>query len=268
MPLDPLFSKLLLHCGYPLQGTQVELLEYLLGAFRKIPYENLSKIVRHADSIGSRHKESPDELVQGFIEHGSGGTCFPLTYSLVHFLVALGFEAHPILADRRYGQDTHCAVIFRHGSERSPEQWRLLDPGYLIFSPCEVPTSGTALYELVLSSIELRRISQTLLELYTSSLNPSGELNSRYRLTYKLHLVDPGEFMRAWERSFDWEMMTYPIVSAIAGDSLVYLQKNTLLLRSRTTTTRVTLTDQQIIEELSSRLGVSRDVVKRALASL
>lgn len=268
MALDPLLSRLLLHCGYPAQGTHAELLESTLRAFSRIPYENLSKILRHADSVGSRHKESPDEVVHGFIEYGSGGTCFPLTHTLVYFLKALGFETYPILADRRYGQDTHCAVIFREPSEHSLKPWQLLDPGYLIFSPCAVPSAGTARYELLLSSIELRVTPENKLELYTVSVDSSGIPSSRYRLTYKLHPVEHDEFMSAWDRSFDWEMMTYPIVSSIAGDSLVYLQKNSLLLRSRDTASRVTLTNQQIMDELSNRLGVSREVVKKALEIL
>lgn len=261
MQIDSILALLLGHCGYPIQGPQSELLDCTLRAFSRIPYENLSKIVRYADSGRSRHKESPHEVVHGFVSHGSGGTCFPLTNTLVYFLRTLGYEAHPILADRRYGQDTHCAVMFRLGFE----PWQLLDPGYLIHSPCTIPDSGTALYELLLSSIELRVAPEQKVELYTSSLDSSGQLRSRYRLTYKLMPADDQVFLKAWDRSFDWEMMTYPIVSAIAGDSLVYLQKNTLLLRSRDIATRTTLTPEQIISELASQLGVSKDIVRRAL---
>jgi arylamine N-acetyltransferase len=262
--LDPLLSRLLKHCGLPLHGSPSTLLENTLSAFSKIPYENLSKIVRHADTYGIRHKESPEELIHGFIERGSGGTCFPLTHTLVYFLRALQYEAHPILADRRYGQDTHCAVLFRGPSE----PWQLLDPGYLVFSPCTIPLSGSVRYELLLSSIELKALDQSKLELYTTTLDSSGSIRLRYRLTYKLKPIDASEFTRAWDRSFDWEMMTYPIVSAIRGDSLVYLQKNNLLVRSRDTATRVTLSNEQIVAELATRLGVSQDVVSRALINL
>jgi hypothetical protein len=262
--LDPLLSQFLLHCGFSPHGSPSALLANTLSAFSRIPYENLSKIVRHAECLGGRHKESPEELIGGFIERGSGGTCFPLTHTLVYFLRALQYEAYPILADRRYGQDTHCAVIFR-----SPfEQWQLLDPGYLIFSPCTIPHAGSLHYELPLSSIELRLLEQSKLELHTTALDASGNLRPRYRLTYRLLPVDPTEFNRAWDRSFDWEMMTYPIVSAVRGESLIYLQKDSLLVRSRDTSTRVTLTNEQIIAEISYRLGVSKNVVSRALGSL
>jgi hypothetical protein len=261
--LDPLLSRFLLHCGFSPHGSPSALLANTLSAFSRIPYENLSKIVRHADTLGGRHKESAEELICGFIERGSGGTCFPLTHTLVYFLRALQYKAHPILADRRYGQDTHCAVMFRDPLEG----WQLLDPGYLIFSPCIIPDSGSLHYELLLSSIELRLLEQSRLELYTTALDVSGSLRSRYRLTYKLAPVDPAEFARAWDRSFDWEMMTYPIVSAIREESLIYLQKDSLLVRSRNTTTRVALTDEQIVTELATRLGVSKDVVSRALGN-
>lgn len=258
--LDPILYQLLTYHRYPTEGAPSTLLGYTLEAFSRIPYENLSKIVRHAESCNSRAKESPAELIHGYIEHGTGGTCFPLTKTLVHVVRSLGYEAYPILADRRYGTDTHCAVIARLTSN----DWELLDPGYLIHTPCRLPDTYQLRYELPFSAIELRpEGTPSRVALYTHSLNESGVLHPRYRLTYKIHPVSDTECDAAWDRSFDWEMMRYPIISCTVGASQLYLQKNSLLIRSRTEATRVTLRDEEILREVSSRFGISVEMLKR-----
>ena len=257
-------QELLLHCGYSISETPQLLLRDTLAAFSRIPYENLSKILRVADSRGGILKESPEEIVSGFIKHGSGGTCFALTSTLCSFLRALGYEAHPILADRRYGQDTHCAVLCRISSE----SWELLDPGYRIYTPCKIPLTGSVRYELLFSSIELHATTPSTAELFTTALNPIQSLSMRYRLTYKITPVELDTFERAWERSFSWDMMHYPIVSAVRDNSILYLQKNALRIHSPTGSVRTTVTYEQIIAELADRLSMSRGLVKRALESL
>lgn len=271
MVISTPLERLLAHCGFneTLQGyrdTSPQRIADLLSAFSRIPYENLSKIVRFADSSISNCRETPEQLIDGFIQHGSGGTCFSLTYALVSFLRELGYEAYPILADRRYGADTHCALVCRLSSAR----WELLDPGYRIYTPCPIPTSGTVRYELFLSSVELRALHSSRVELYSSTLDSlsASAPTVRYRLTYTCEPVDEERFCRAWERSFSWDMMRYPIVSAITKDSIVYVQKDSLRIYSPQGTLRVTLTDEQAVDELSQRVSISRALIKRALEIL
>ena len=260
---DLLASRLLSHYGYASSAAPECLLRNLLLAFCRIPYENLTKIIRAHDSQGARYKESPVEVIDYHIKHGTGGTCFALTDTLVYLLRELRYEAHPILADRRYGVDTHCAVI----AKLSSQGWDLIDPGYMIFTPCPLPQSGTARYELSLSTIELRvEEPPERVSLYTLQMDSSGERTTRHRLTYKTAPVDQSEFAKAWDRSFDWEMMSYPIISAVAADSHLYIQKNSLLVRSPSTSSRITLPKEELAQEIASRLRLSPDVVKRAFA--
>jgi arylamine N-acetyltransferase len=96
-------------------------------AFATLPYENLSKVIRFAeagDAVAAR--ELPAEIINRHLQWGTGGTCFSLTATLLHLIRSLGFEAEPILADRPYGSNTHCAL--RVMVEGQPH---LLDPGYL-----------------------------------------------------------------------------------------------------------------------------------------
>lgn len=265
MHIDPLLQDLLIHRGFPVDTSRDLLLKHTLEAFSRIPYENLTKIIRSKESPGSRHKETPAELIHGYIQSGTGGTCFPLTRTLVYLLNSLGYEAHPILADRRYGCDTHCAVIVR----LEQKEWELIDPGYLIFSPCKLPKAGNVRYELPLTGIELRaHATQEKIDLYTTSTAATGELTFKYRLTYKTTPVDTSELLTAWDRSFNWEMMHYPIVSSLLGDTQLYLQKNALLVRSKTDTSRTVLSPSQIIQEMASKLSISEEIVRRALKSL
>ena len=262
---NELLTSLLHHCSLPTTGSREELLHSTLLAFSRIPYENLTKILAHAEASEQRWKQTPAEVVQGFIQHGTGGTCFPLTKTLLHFLQTLGYEAAAILADRRYGTDTHCAVLIR----LTPDAWHLLDPGYMIFSPCQLPaaamagsTALTLRYKLPHGEIELRpTLDSSRIELYTARTDAAP----RYRLTYKAIPVDEDEFNNAWDRSFSWEMMTYPILSVLDGDRHIYLQKNNLLIRSATETIQKILTPEQIALDLGPRLTIAPEVFASAL---
>lgn len=327
---DELLIVFLRHLGLPTTGTPEQLLEALLGGFARIPYENLTKIIASAESSHQHHKQSPQDIIQGFIHHGTGGTCFPLTLTLVRFIKALGFEAAPILADRRYGTDTHCAAIV----SLTPNSYYLIDPGYLIHTPCLLSNrseiSGVVLrYDLPHGSIELRPTNdKDRIDLYTvqrtvtprpaalesstadstqhstqhSTQNryklhraqndarlcvapgtyvpavairgaespplkpaPLNIAASRYRLTYKTTPVDAESFDRAWERSFYWEMMTYPIISTIINEHHIYLQKNNLLLRGPLKSSRRTVDADTLVSELAPTLGICADVFRRAL---
>ncbi len=105
-------------------------LETVAKAFSTIPYENLTKIINWASSGRTVAKRLPRDVISAHVEQGAGGTCFSLTAALLHILRSLGWRAEPILADRHYGQNTHCAlVVWVDGTPH------LLDPGYLIVKP-------------------------------------------------------------------------------------------------------------------------------------
>src|SRR5688572_5115612 len=94
------------------QATSVASLTDVARAFAMLPYENLSKIVRFAEAGNvTAAKESPQDIITGHMQWGTGGTCFSLTAALLHLVRSLGFDAQPILADRSYGSDTHCALL-------------------------------------------------------------------------------------------------------------------------------------------------------------
>lgn len=265
MAAPPILTRFVTHTGLSLGPDRAANLRAVLNAFARIPYENLTKIIGVSEASRSIVKQTPEQVIEGFIARGTGGTCFPLTLTLLRLLEALGWEAHPILADRRYGTDTHSALICR----LEPGAWHLIDPGYLITTPCAIPTSGIARYTLPITSLELRSIPPTdRVELHTGIGSTPAASSLKYRLTYKVTPVDEETFHAAWDRSFDWEMMTYPVISSVIGTTQIYVQKNNLIVRSATNSTKITLDDATLIREVGARLALDEEVIKRALACL
>ncbi|RME21893.1 MAG: hypothetical protein D6806_13840, partial [Deltaproteobacteria bacterium] len=111
-----------------LSQDRLALLESIGKAFSRLPYENFSKVVSLGDETSAaRARRSPRQVIEQNMELGAGGTCFSLTATLIHLARSAGFEATPILADRHYGTDTHCAMLVHIGGRP-----HLLDPGFLI----------------------------------------------------------------------------------------------------------------------------------------
>jgi arylamine N-acetyltransferase len=254
---ERLLARFLSRFGIPRQLPRSQLILRVTEAFAQVPYENLTKILK-ADrviSAGSALRH-PDELIADFLNWGSGGTCFSLTASLVAILDGLGIETYPVLADRHYGADTHCGLmIVGPGGEL-----QLLDPGYLLFAPVAIPREQPAVFETGFNRIELRPAAGDRLELYTIV-----KTNRKLRLTFKLAPVSDEAFGKAWQRSFAFEMMTYPVLTRQVNGCHQYLQGNVLAVRDSRHTERTVLTPAKQIEFISSTLGMNRQIVTRAL---
>src|SRR5579871_1983834 len=113
------------------------LLRKVATAFAELPYENLTKIIKEAATgRPEAARRGPGEVIGDHIALGTGGTCFSLTATLLHLIRELGWEAQPLLADRPYGPDTHCALAVW-----IDQQPHLIDPGFLLTEP--VPLEST-----------------------------------------------------------------------------------------------------------------------------
>jgi hypothetical protein len=229
-----------------------------MKAFSILPYENLTKILK-SDSVisASSAMRYPDELLGDFLKWGTGGTCFSLTAAVVAVFEALGIIAHPVLADRHYGPDTHCGISVTGDSG----QVFLLDPGYLVFEPIPVPREIPVTIGNGFNRIELNPLaSGARVELYTIVRN-----NRKLRLTFKMEQVGDEAFRRAWEQSFAFEMMHYPVLTSIVNGAHLYIQGNSLSIRDDQKTIRRTLTKENEIEYITAMLGIHREIVIKAL---
>lgn len=236
--------------------------ERLLGevarGFSRIPYENLTKIVKHS-VVGNAadSRRLPEEVLREHVGQGAGGTCFSLTACLLHVLRALGFEAEPILADRHYGADTHCALVV---SVRG--QPRILDPGFLVLDP--VPLDRPARLRTAFNEVVLEpRQGGRLLDLYTVQ-----RTRRTRRLTFKTAPVDPGEFARAWDASFAWDMMRYPLLTRVVQGSQLYLQDALFQIRTPERVERRDVDEGDLPRLVQARFGLRAELVSRALAVL
>jgi arylamine N-acetyltransferase len=253
---ETVFRKFLDRTGInPLSGRSL-LVNRVAEAFSVIPYENLTKIIK-ADSVISARSAMrfPDELIGDWLRWGTGGTCFSLTAAIIAVYNSLGIETHPVLADRHYGPDTHCGLVIIDENGMF-----LLDPGYLLFTPVKTPVTGSVSVTTGFNTIELRAVDLGKVELHTIVKG-----NRKPRLVYKMKPVDPRTFARAWEQSFSWEMMTYPVLTRGTAGKHTYLQGNKLAVRTDHGTERITLSPENQIDYITSHLGISKEIVNRAM---
>ncbi|MBM3993421.1 MAG: arylamine N-acetyltransferase [Planctomycetes bacterium] len=263
--LPPLGDSRLLH-EY-LRANQIDpaqerqaLLVDVACAFARLPFENLTKIIKEAEAGRAEEaRRPPAEVLSDHAVYGAGGTCFALTATLLHLVRALGFDAEPILADRRYGADTHSGLLV--WIDGKPH---LLDPGYLIVNPLPIPTDTDVVVPTPFNELILRPThGGAAVELHTVQ-----DGRTTYRLTFKPKPVDAGEFLRAWDISFDAEMMRYPVLSRVVGDQQLYLQKKHLLVRGKDQTITTEVPPDQLIDEIARRFHMAPALVARALRVL
>ena len=248
------------HCGVSREGTARDQLAALARTFAAVPYENLTKIIKYARCrTPAASRRTPPEVIHDFQCAGAGGTCFSLTAALLHLVRALGVPAEPILADRRYGADTHCALIVS-----IDDQPYVLDPGYLIVDP--IPLSHAATNFVVstrFNQLELVPSGHGRLELHTTQQG-----NRRYRLTFKTDPVDDQTFLRAWDASFGSEAIHYPVLTRVTQHQQLYLRGTHLQKRTRTTIEREVIPEQQLASRIVQEFGIRDDVVQQALGVL
>jgi hypothetical protein len=148
-------------------------------------------------------------------------------------------------------------LVWLHGKPH------LLDPGYLIVRPLLLPTHGeilvpTSFNRLILTSEK----HGTRIALATAQDN-----QTTYRLTFKTTPVDAGEFLRAWDVSFDADMMRYLVLSRVVGGEQIYFQKRHLLTRG-VETRRIEIAPDQLIAEIARQFHIAPAVIAKALDAL
>jgi len=236
--------------------TSTAVIQACAGAFARIPYENLTKIIKSDTVVGPKSAlRYPEEVLGDHLKWGTGGTCFSLTAALIAVFNELGIEAQPLLADRHYGPDTHCGLVVMQ-----EKQALLIDPGFLLFVPTPLPYSTTNIIANGRTAIELNPVENgNRIELATVR---SG--NRKVRLTYKRSPVDAEAFEHAWVDSFTWEMMTYPVLTRTTAEEHLYMQGATATVRSSDKTVRTQLDKSEQITFIGKNMGIAPEVVLKA----
>jgi len=252
-----ILQNFLRRAGIDPNAAAAALIPQIAAAFSAVPYENLTKIIKTDALVNPRSAmRLPDEVIGDYLRWGTGGTCFSLTAAITAVYDSLGIEAHPVLADRHYGADTHCGLIVRDG----PELY-VLDPGYLLFTPVPLRAGKPSSVDTGTNTIELKPLGNgERAELYTVR----GK-DRKLRLTYKMAPVDAAQFARAWESSFAWEMMNYPVLTMRAGGAQRYLQGGRFVLYTGESSKRVAVGGDNRARVIASSFGIDPKIVTRAL---
>ena len=224
-------------------------------AFSRIPYENITKIIRRAETGGDETaRRSPGEVVADHILWGAGGTCFSLTSALCHLARRMGFEAEYLLADRGYGRNTHSALCVWIDGEPY-----LSDPGFLIADP--VPLSLSGPMEIASGGERITLVPDgNRVSLFTER---GGK--SVHRLTYKTAPADAGEFSEAWDASFHWEMMRYPLLARAGSSGRIYLRGSMFQVSNNGSVNRVKIPEDELAAKITGEFGIHSELVARAL---
>ncbi len=234
------------------------LLERLCEAFSHIPFENLTKIIKSDITVATEQKKRlPPEVIGDYLAQGTGGTCFSLNAAFISMLGAYGFDAGPLLCDRSYGINTHCAVVLH--TETGD---KIIDPGYLIFQPVALPEGVSVRYENGFNQLELvPQPTANRIDLFTIS----GKKRT-YRLTYKVERIDEAAFFRAWEDSFVFDMMRYPVLTFYRNGKHYYLQGNILRIRTGEGVDKRVLSPEQLQSFIVGSSGINKNVYTQAFS--
>ena len=227
-------------------------------AFSRLPYENITKIIRRAEAGSDETaRRNPEEVVADHILWGTGGTCFSLTSALCRLTRGMGFETEYIMADRSYGQNTHSALCVRIDGEPY-----LVDPGFLITEPVSLTMTGPK--EITSGGERLILVPGAA----GVSLHTMRGGKSVHRLTYKTEPADADEFNKAWDASFHWEMMNYPLLARAEASCRIYLRGSMFQVSNNDSVNRVKIPEGELPAKISGEFGIHPEVVVRALKIL
>lgn len=188
----------------------------LAHSFGRLPYENLTKILRAAEYPDTNSRlRMPDIILSDHLDFGAGGTCFSLTNFFEHILKFSGYETSTVLCDRSYGPATHCALIVKINNQRF-----LVDPGYLMSDPILIPQRGESIQRQGTGIVRLVRLGES------SQIILATECNGKKKIRYRFRdiSVSRDQFRARWIDSFDWAMMRHMCVSKNINDGQLYMR--------------------------------------------
>ncbi len=236
-----------------------DLLEKIVAAFSRYPYENISKIIKLSRHLDEPHPiRLPEEVVEDHLREGLGGTCFSMTFTLQTILAQSGFDCYPVMADMRAGRNIHCALVAKVEGAKY-----LIDPGYLLGRPVELHPKEPFSFWNEFARVELFYLPEDeAYHLYTYS---GQERKWRYRFVDRP--TGPEEFLKHWQTSFHKNAMHGICINRVTPKGLIYLRKRFMrrITPGRKKNVNVKRNYHAAIEET---FGISQEVVEQALAAL
>ena len=89
-----------------------------------------------------------------------------------------------------------------------------------------------------------------------------------YRLTYKTSPVDEGEFLKAWDESFAWDMMRYPLLTRTVASKQIYLNGSRFQIRKYNSIERREILTEELVPKIATEFHIHPSLVARAVSIL
>jgi arylamine N-acetyltransferase len=195
-------------------------LQRLISSFARLPYENLSKIIKSHEQEDPRQRfRLPGEVMDKHIEHRLGGTCFSLTFFLERLLTHAGFDCYKVMAHMNAGENIHCAAVVR-----LPEGEVLIDPGYGLNRPVALGKDRPVRFASRHGGVELvfdPRDERFHLFTYMAK-------ERKWRYSFANEPVSEEGFERHWIESFSQPSLNNICLYRASHQGHLYLRKNHL----------------------------------------
>jgi arylamine N-acetyltransferase len=223
--------------------------------FSRLPYENISKIIKSADTGNTLDSmRLPGEVVVDHIERGFGGTCFSLTFFLDKVLKSLGFDAYKVMADMNSGPNVHCLVVVSEGGKDY-----IIDPGYALSQVMELPGGGTEHVTCPHAEIEIVKDE----ELGSYNLLTNDATGRKWRYALRNEPVPEEDFERFWIDSFGRPTLNNICLTRMTPDGHIYLRRDFFKFTSRDGVSKRRL-KRDIEHIIEDEFGISGEWTERA----
>jgi len=211
------------HAGVPPGAHDMAFLRQVTFGFSRIPYENISKIIKVAESGNAREAlRLPTEVALDHIEKGFGGTCFSLTFFLERVLRSLGFDVYKVMADMNSGKNVHCLAIVQSMGTKY-----MIDPGYALYEVIRLPETNTRV-TCPHAVVEVVNAGAGKFSLWTE--DASGR---KWRYAFRDDPVDEADFERHWIESFAKPTLHNICLTRMTPRGHIYLRKDFFKFTSR-----------------------------------
>jgi len=222
---------------FKFEGPQpgLEHLTAVARYFSRLPYENISKIIKHYNHTGATALRLPDELIEDHFNWQLGGTCFSLTYLLTGIYTLLGYAAQPLICHLNWGSHNHSALAISYRGQRY-----LLDPGYMIFKPLLLDHQDLRTRLTTDTGLALRFQAET--DTYAVFTFRKGQSVRRYQFTDRD--VPYAEFADYWRNSFDLPGMDDLTLTRVKGYEMTYIQGDFIKVTSPSHIEKIRSQDQ------------------------
>ena len=241
------------------RGPDLDFLSEILLGFSQLPYENLSKIIRHKERTEWLDKiRMPEAVMDEHARFKFGGTCFSLTFTLETILTRLGFVCYPVMADMRWKPNSHSVLLVEWQGDKY-----LVDPGYLLNQPMQLNVEKPRIYHSDVSGVEVAYdAGEQVYHLYTFSKD-----QTKWRYRFRDIPCSRIDFLGYWLDSYTWNSMHGLLLTRVEKGKMVYVHKT--FMRETTFDSKRNLNIKQNYHAaIRAVFGIDETRVEEALSAL